>query len=424
MLEEFVIQGKRQLKGSVTISGAKNSALKLLPATLLTDQMCIVKNVPQVSDINTMIQLLGTLGSSIQRTGDQIRIITPNIKSSLAHYEIVRKMRASTGVLGPLLARHGEASVSLPGGCAIGARPIDIHLDGLSKMGAQIELKDGYVHAKGQLKGAVIHFKFPSMGATENIMMAATLAKGSTRIYNAACEPEIVDLAQLLNKMGAKIRGQGTPDIEIEGVDALHGAEYETMPDRLEAATYAMAALITNGKILLKNTRVEFLEPLRCLNAVKVELTSDGPVVSGSVEDQRPVNITTAPFPGFPTDMQPQMMALLTQVPGMSVISEMLFENRFMHVPELIRLGAKIEVMGRSAHIYGKTPLSGAPVIASDLRGGTALVLAALAAEGETVVKRIYHMDRGYANLMHNLNACGASVERLAQQDQKIQLVR
>ena len=418
MLEEFMIQGGRPLKGSVSISGAKNSAIKLLSAILLTDQPVILKNVPHVSDVQIMYQLLKTLGADIREKDGEVCVTISHIHNHLAHYDIVRKMRASIGVLGPLLARCQKAVVSLPGGCSIGLRPIDIHLDGLTKMGADITLKDGYVHAEGKLKGAIIHFKFPSMGATENIMMAATLAKGTTVIHNAACEPEIVDLANFLIKMGAKIHGQGTSTIEIQGVETLSGTDYIVMSDRLEAATYALAAFLTNGQILLKNTDVHLLEQVQqCFKEMNVVSTQEGVMVSGNIDYQNPVHITTAPYPGLATDLQPQIMTVLTQISGMSVISEQLFENRFMHVPELNRMGAKIEVKGQSAYVYGKTELSGTHVMASDLRGGAALVLAGLKAQKETVVKRVYHLDRGYARFVENLKACGAYIDRMPQQD-------
>lgn len=419
MLEEFIIQGKTKLKGRIRINGAKNSVLKLLTACLLTDQPMTLLNVPHVSDVFSMLQLLEVLGSNAHFANDQINIVTPQIISETAPYEFVRKMRASIGVLGPLLARHKKAIVSLPGGCSLGARAVDIHLNSLTAMGADIHLENGYIHAKGDLKGATLNFHFPSMGATENVMMAATLAKGTTIIHNAAREPEIVDLANMLCQMGAQIQGQGTSTIEIQGVDQLKGTKYTTLSDRLETSTYAMAALITEGEIDLYNTKEEFLSDIKTyIKGAVIQNYGDYIKVSGKIEDV--ANITTAPFPGFPTDLQAPTMTLLTQAPGMSTIHEALFENRFTHVPELIRMGAKIEIKDRTAYIYGKTPLYGAPVMATDLRAGIALVLAGLVAQGETRIKRIYHIDRGYAHLVENLTACGADIKRAPQEADQI----
>ena len=420
MLEEFIIQGNTKLKGSIHISGAKNSVLKLLTACILTDQPMTLLNVPNVSDVYSMLQLLEVLGASAQFVDDKINIVIPQIISEIAPYDFVRKMRASLGVLGPLLARHGKAVVSLPGGCTLGARAIDIHLNSLAAMGADIHLENGYIHAKGHLKGATLNFHFPSMGATENVMMAATLAKGTTIIHNAAREPEIVDLANMLCQMGAQIQGQGTSTLEIQGVDQLHGTKYKTLSDRLETATYAMAALITEGEIDLYNTKKEFLADIETyIKGAIIKDCGDYVKVSGKIEDV--ANITTAPFPGYPTDLQAPTMTLLTQAPGMSTIHEALFENRFTHVPELARMGAKIEIKDRTAYIYGKTPLYGAPVMATDLRAGVALVMAALIAEGETCIKRIYHIDRGYSHLVEKLTSCGANIKRVPQEPHQME---
>ena len=411
--EEYIIQGGNRLKGSVKIDGAKNSALKLLSACLLSDQPIVLNNIPQLSDIYVMLELLGSLGSTLQFNDNTVYISTPTIKSTKASQEITGRFRASIGVLGPLLSRAGQASVALPGGCALGARPIDIHLESFAKMGAEVIRDNCFVHAKGALKPATLNFHFPSVGATENVMMAAVLTKGTTIINNAAREPEIVDLAHFLNAMGAQITGHGTSRLEIQGVDTLKAVEYTTMPDRLETVTFVLMALMTQGELTLTQTNREFIEILKPYCDLSIEQIDEGIRVKGEIKS--PANIITAPYPGFPTDLQPLMMAALTQAIGRSSIKEALFENRFMLAPELVRMGAHIEVEGNVANIYGKTSLYGASVMAPDLRAGVSLVMAAMAATGETVLRNILHIDRGYASLDRKLAACGASILRRSQ---------
>ena len=416
------MRGGKALSGQIEIAGAKNAALALMPATLLSEEPLTLTNTPRLSDIKTMTLLLESLGaeiSSLQEGKVQTMSCHGSINTT-ADYDIVRKMRASNLVLGPLLAREGRAIVSLPGGCAIGARPMDIHTDGFMKMGAQIDLKDGYLHAKaqgGKLKGAVIDFPFASVGATENIMMAATLAKGTTVINNAAREPEIVDLASCLRKMGAHISGAGTSTITIEGVDHLHGATHPVVTDRIELGTYMLAPVIAGGEVECLGGRVElvgaFAEKLDAVG-VSVEETNAGLKVKLSGDRPRAVNVTTEPFPGFPTDLQAQMMAMLCFAEGKSVLEEKIFENRFMHAPELVRMGANIEVHGGTATVIGVDKMRGAPVMATDLRASVSLILAGLAAEGETQVNRVYHLDRGYENVAEKLGRVGADIERVA----------
>lgn len=416
------MRGGKALSGQIEIAGAKNAALALMPATLLSEEPLTLTNTPRLSDIKTMTLLLESLGaeiSSLQEGKVQTMSCHGSINTT-ADYDIVRKMRASNLVLGPLLAREGRAIVSLPGGCAIGARPMDIHTDGFMKMGAQIDLKDGYLHAKaqgGKLKGAVIDFPFASVGATENIMMAATLAKGTTVINNAAREPEIVDLASCLRKMGAHISGAGTSTITIEGVDHLHGATHPVVTDRIELGTYMLAPVIAGGEVECLGGRVElvgaFAEKLDAVG-VSVEETNAGLKVKLSGDRPRAVNVTTEPFPGFPTDLQAQMMAMLCFAEGKSVLEEKIFENRFMHAPELVRMGANIEVHGGTATVTGVDKMRGAPVMATDLRASVSLILAGLAAEGETQVNRVYHLDRGYENVAEKLGRVGADIERVA----------
>lgn len=416
------MRGGKALSGQIEIAGAKNAALALMPATLLSEEPLTLTNTPRLSDIKTMTVLLESLGaeiSSLQEGKVQTMSCYGSINTT-ADYDIVRKMRASNLVLGPLLAREGHAIVSLPGGCAIGARPMDIHTDGLMKMGAQIDLRDGYLHAKaqgGKLKGAVIDFPFASVGATENIMMAATLAKGTTVINNAAREPEIVDLASCLRKMGAHISGAGTPTITIEGVDNLHGATHPVVTDRIELGTYMLAPVIAGGEVECLGGRMElvgaFAEKLDAVG-VSVEETKAGLKVKLSGDRPRAVNVTTEPFPGFPTDLQAQMMAMLCFAEGKSVLEEKIFENRFMHAPELVRMGANIEVHGGTATVTGVDKMRGAPVMATDLRASVSLILAGLAAEGETQVNRVYHLDRGYENVAEKLGRVGADIERVA----------
>ncbi|KCV82091.1 UDP-N-acetylglucosamine 1-carboxyvinyltransferase [Actibacterium atlanticum] len=419
-MDSIVIKGGGPLNGEIPIAGAKNACLALMPATLLSEEPLTLTNAPRLSDIRTMIELLGSLGAeaSVLQDGQVIALSSHNIDNHVADYDIVRKMRASNLVLGPMLARLGHAVVSLPGGCAIGARPMDLHIHGLEALGAEIELKDGYLHAKapGGLKGALVELSFASVGATENILMAATLAKGTTVIKNAAREPEIVDLADCLRKMGAQIDGDGTSEITIQGVDKLHGATHPVVADRIELGTYMLAPAITGGTVECIGGRLNlvqsFVEKLD-LAGINVEETARGLKVSRRNGRVNAVDVVTEPFPGFPTDLQAQMMALLCTAEGASVLEEKIFENRFMHAPELTRMGAVIDVHGGTATVTGVERLKGAPVMATDLRASVSLILAALAAEGETVVSRVYHLDRGYERLEQKLSACGAHIERV-----------
>lgn len=420
-MDSIVVRGGKELSGQIEIAGAKNAALTLMPATLLSDEPLTLTNTPRLSDIKTMTLLLESLGAEISslQAGKVQTMSCHGAINTTADYDIVRKMRASNLVLGPLLAREGHAIVSLPGGCAIGARPMDIHTDGLAKMGADIDLRDGYLHAKangGKLKGAVIDFPFASVGATENIMMAATLAKGTTVINNAAREPEIVDLATCLRKMGAQIDGDGTSSITIQGVDRLHGATHPVVTDRIELGTYMLAPVIAGGEVECLGGRMElvasFAEKLDAAG-VSVEQTDKGLKVKRKGGRPRAVNVTTEPFPGFPTDLQAQMMAMLCFAEGTSVLEEKIFENRFMHAPELVRMGANIEVHGGTATVTGVEKLKGAPVMATDLRASVSLILAGLAAEGETQVNRVYHLDRGYEDVAGKLGAVGADIKRV-----------
>ena len=391
-----------------------------MPAALLTDEPVTLTNAPRLSDIRTMTTLLESLGCEVAslQQGRVLVIGTQAIASHRADYEIVRKMRASILVLGPMLARDGHAVVSLPGGCAIGARPVDLHLRGLEALGAELDLRDGYVHAtapKG-LRGAAFEFPLVSVGATENVLMAATLARGTTVLKNAAREPEIVDLAQCLRRMGAEISGEGTPTIEIRGVDRLHGATHPVVADRIELGTYMLAPAIAGGEVELVGGRRElvaaFADKLEEAG-IEVSATNSGLKVSRVNGRVRAVDVATAPFPGFPTDLQAQMMALLALAEGTSHLEERIFENRFMHAPELNRMGAHIEVHGGTATVTGVDKLRGAPVMATDLRASVSLILAGLAAEGETRVARVYHLDRGYERVEEKLSACGARIERL-----------
>ena len=420
-MDSIVVKGGGPLNGQIPIAGAKNACLTLMPATLLSDEPLTLTNAPRLSDIRTMTQLLQSLGAEVTSLQDgQVQAMSCHgAINTRAEYDIVRKMRASNLVLGPLLAREGHAEVSLPGGCAIGARPMDIHTDGLAKMGAEIDLRDGYLHAKadgGKLKGAVIDFPFASVGATENIMMAATLAKGTTVINNAAREPEIVDLATCLRSMGAQIDGDGTGTITIQGVDRLHGATHRVVTDRIELGTYMLAPAICGGEVELLGGKIAlvgaFCEKLDAAG-ISVEETAAGLKVSRKNGRIRAVDVTTEPFPGFPTDLQAQMMALLCTAEGTSVLEEKIFENRFMHAPELMRMGADIEVQGGTATVKGVERLKGAPVMATDLRASVSLILAGLAAEGETRVSRVYHLDRGYEHVVRKLSGVGADIERV-----------
>jgi UDP-N-acetylglucosamine 1-carboxyvinyltransferase len=419
-MDSIAITGGAELHGEIAIGGAKNACLALMPAALLTEEPLTLTNAPRLADIATMRQLLESLGCEVAplRDGRALAIAAERIVNRTAHYDIVRKMRASILVLGPLLAREGAAMVSLPGGCAIGARPVDLHLMALEKLGATLELRDGYVHAaapKG-LTGARVEFPIVSVGATENLLMAATLAKGTTVVANAAQEPEIVDLARCLRAMGARIEGEGTPTVTIEGVEALHGATHRVIPDRIELGTYMIAPAIAGGAVeLIGGDRRLVGALIAALEeaGVSVEDTECGLKVRRANGDVRAMRIETAPYPGFPTDLQAQFMSLLTQAEGESVVSETIFENRFMHAPELIRMGADIRIHGGEARVRGRARLKGAPVMASDLRASAGLILAALAAEGETVVSRVYHLDRGYERVEEKLAACGARIERI-----------
>jgi UDP-N-acetylglucosamine 1-carboxyvinyltransferase len=391
-----------------------------MPATLLTEEPLTLTNVPRLSDIRTMSQLLQSLGTEVasMQGGQVITLSSYNLASTTADYEIVRKMRASNLVLGPLLAREGHATVSLPGGCAIGARPMDIHITGLEALGAEIELRDGYLHAKtkGGLKGAVVELRFASVGATENIVMAATLAKGTTVLKNAAREPEIVDLVKCLRAMGAQIEGEGTSTITIQGVDRLHGATHQVVTDRIELGTYMIAPVIAGGEVELIGGRTDLLQSF-CEKldeaGVSITETPNGLKVARKNGRIRAVNVKTEVFPGFPTDLQAQMMALMCTASGESHLEETIFENRFMHAPELMRMGAQIDVHGGVATVKGVERLRGAPVMATDLRASVSLILAGLAAEGETRVARVYHLDRGYEHVEEKLSAVGASIERM-----------
>jgi len=394
-----------------------------MPATLLSEEPLTLTNAPRLSDIRTMTTLLQSLGAEVStlQDGKVLAMASHGTINPVADYDIVRKMRASNLVLGPLLARLGHAVVSLPGGCAIGARPMDIHIDALTALGAEIELKEGYLHAttKGGLKGAVHEMRFASVGATENFMMAATLAKGTSVLKNAAREPEIVDLAACLRKMGAQISGDGTSTIEIQGVDRLHGATHPVVTDRIELGTYMLAPAICGGEVECLGGKLSlvaaFCEKLDAAG-VEVEETPRGLKVRRRGDRVRAVDVVTEPFPGFPTDLQAQMMALLCTAEGTSVLEERIFENRFMHAPELMRMGAKIDVHGGLARVTGVTRLKGAPVMATDLRASVSLILAGLAAEGETIVNRVYHLDRGYERVEEKLSAVGAKIERISGQ--------
>jgi len=420
-MDSIIVKGGAELKGQIPIAGAKNACLTLMPATLLSDEPLTLTNAPRLSDIRTMTQLLASLGAEVtQLQGGQVLAMSSHdLTNHTADYDIVRKMRASILVLGPMLARDGHAVVSLPGGCAIGARPVDLHLRALEAMGADLDLRDGYVHARaphGGLKGAVVEFPFVSVGATENALMAATLARGTTVLKNAAREPEIVDLARCLRKMGAEIEGEGTGTITIQGVDRLHGATHPVVTDRIELGTYMLAPAICGGEVECLGGRIElvgaFCERLDAAG-INVEETAAGLKVSRRNGRVNAVDVVTEPFPGFPTDLQAQMMALLCTAEGVSVLEERIFENRFMHAPELMRMGARIDVHGGHATVTGVDRLRGARVMATDLRASVSLILAGLAAEGETVVSRVYHLDRGYERVEAKLSAVGASIERV-----------
>jgi UDP-N-acetylglucosamine 1-carboxyvinyltransferase len=421
-MDKIAVTGGKPLNGTIEISGAKNACLTLMPAALLTDQPLTLTNAPRLADIATMSELLGSLGCEIAglSQGRVLALNAGSITNHTADYDIVRKMRASILVLGPMVARDGHAKVSLPGGCAIGARPVDLHLQGLEQLGAELDLTDGYVNARAPngLTGAVIEFPLVSVGATENLLMAATLAKGTTVLKNAAREPEIIGLAACLTAMGARIEGVGTSEITVEGVTSLGGCTHRVLADRVELGTYMIAPVIAGGEVTLKGgSRAlagALIDKLEQAN-ISVEDVPGGLRVRRRNGVIRPLHITTEPFPGFPTDLQAQIMAMLTLATGESIIEEHIFENRFMHVPELTRMGAHIEVHGGTAHVHGVEQLRGAPVMATDLRASVSLILAGLAAEGETVVSRVYHLDRGYERVEEKLGACGAQIERITE---------
>jgi UDP-N-acetylglucosamine 1-carboxyvinyltransferase len=417
-MDKLVIEGGLPLKGAVSASGAKNSVLLLLAASLLTCERCCIKNVPFLRDVNTMIKILRSLGVQAEFSNGEVTVEAKHLKSLTADYKLVSTMRASFCVLGPLLGRFRKARVSLPGGCIIGVRPVDLHIKGIKTLGAKIDIQGGYVAAEArELRGAHIYLGGvfgSSVLATDNVMMAAVLAKGKTVIESAACEPEVVDLANFLNKMGAKIKGQGTPCIEIEGVRHLHGSDYHVIPDRIEVGTLMLAGIITKGDCLIKGAFKEHLAAvLDKLGEAGVKIEDvDGGLRIRPRKTLRPVNIATLPYPGFPTDMQAQMMSLMSVTSGISVITEKIYPDRFMHVAELNRMGANIMREGPHAIVEGKGSLSGAPVMASDLRASAALVLAGLVAKGRTEISRIYHLDRGYENLELKLQKLGARIWR------------
>jgi UDP-N-acetylglucosamine 1-carboxyvinyltransferase len=422
-MDRIRIRGGKTLKGEIQISGAKNAALPLMAASLLTDGDLRLDSVPDLADITTMTNLLAQHGvevtTKLRGKERSVTLSGKNVNDTTAPYDLVRKMRASVLVLGPLVAKHGHAKVSLPGGCAIGTRPVDLHIKGLQQLGAEIDLQEGYMVARAPkgLVGAEVNFPKVSVGATENLLMAATLAKGETHLINAAREPEITDLAKCLIAMGAQIEGLGTDRLHIKGVDSLRGATHKVVADRIEAGTYAMAAAITNGDVELLGVQHDLIAAVSSVMSqagVQFIETPRGLKVSRTNGELRGVDVMTEPFPGFPTDLQAQVMALMTIAEGASMITETIFENRFMHVPELTRMGASINVHGASAMVRGVKRLTGAPVMATDLRASVSLVMAGLVAEGDTILNRIYHLDRGYERLTQKLSACGAEIERLS----------
>ena len=422
-MDRIAIIGGARLEGDIPISGAKNSAIKLMAASLLTDQPLRLTNMPRLADTRFLGRLLRRLGTEVREIddgpdGSETVLHAPEILSAIAPYDLVRQMRASFNVLGPLVARTGHAKVSLPGGCTIGARPVDLHLKALEALGASIDMHEGYVYAQAPrgLRGARIVFPFVSVGATEHTLLAAVLAEGETVLENAACEPEIGDLVDCLAKMGARIEGRGTPTLRIQGVARLGGATHAVIPDRIETGTYALAAAMAGGEVRLTGTRSDFIEALLVkMEAAGVDISraDDGLTVKRNGARLKAVDVDTQPYPGFATDLQAQFMALMTVADGVSVIRETIFENRFMHAPELARLGADITVRGGEAEIRGVDQLRGAQVMATDLRASVSLVVAALAARGETVVNRVYHLDRGFERLEEKLVACGGQVRRL-----------
>ena len=417
-MESLLIKGGVPLHGEVHISGAKNAVLPILAATLLTGDKCVIHRVPDLSDVGFMGKILASLGATVKIDGNTVTVQAAKIKPH-GDYDLIRKMRGSICILGPLLGRLGKAQVSLPGGCVIGTRPIDLHLKGMRDLGTKITIEKGYVVAKApRLLGTETFLggrSGPTVLGTANVMMAASLAEGVTIIESAACEPEVIDLANFLNAMGAKISGAGSPTVTITGVEELHGAEHEVIPDRIEAATFAIAAAATNGEVRIMGARADHLHAvLDKLREAGVKIERSGPdliVKRGS--RLKPVDITTLPYSGFPTDVQAQMMALMALTPGISIITERIFESRFMHVPEMARLGADISIEGPSAIVKGGRPLSGAPVMASDLRASAALVIAGMTAKGSTQVNRIYHLDRGYEKIDEKLKQLGARIERV-----------
>ncbi len=417
-MDSLLIKGGVPLHGEVTISGAKNAVLPIMAATLLTSEPCVIRRVPDLSDVKFMAQILTSLGAEVKLDGDTLNVRAAKIKP-VGDYDLIRKMRGSICIMGPLLGRLRKATVSLPGGCIIGARPIDLHLKGFQALGAKIKIEAGYVHATApKLKGGELFLggrAGPTVLGTANIMMAAALADGVTIIESAACEPEVVDVANFLNAMGAKIIGAGSPTITITGVKNLHGAEHEVIPDRIEAATFAIAAAATNGEVTIHGARADHLHAvLDKLRESGVKIERNGAALKVKRAGKlKPVDITTLPYSGFPTDVQAQMMVLMALTPGISIITERIFESRFMHVSELARLGADIAIEGPSAIVKGGKPLSGAPVMASDLRASAALVIAGLAAKGTTQVNRVYHLDRGYEKIDAKLKRLGARIERV-----------
>lgn len=418
-MDKFQIVGGKKLEGEVNISGAKNAALPILAATLLVDGPVVLDNIPDLRDVGTLLRLLKSMGAEYELQSEaRILLNTSAVNNYYAPYELVKTMRASIVVLGPLLAKHRQAVVSLPGGCAIGSRPVDLHLKGFQALGAEIEVKEGYIHAKvrDRLKGAKFVFDKVTVTGTENLMMAAALAEGETIIKNAAREPEVVDLANFLNSLGAKIQGVGTDTLQIQGVESLRPGNYRVLPDRIEAGTYLTAAAITRGHIVAKGVTHGILEAvLLKLEETGADIKRHADSIELNMHGKRPksVNVSTAPYPAFPTDMQAQLIALNTIAEGTGAITETIFENRFMHVQEMQRMGANIEIRGNTAICTGQALLRGAPVMATDLRASASLVLAALAAEGKTIIDRIYHIDRGYESIEAKFNALGASIERL-----------
>jgi len=419
-MDKLVIEGGRKLEGSVSISGAKNACLPILAAALLTDEECVISNVPDLKDVRTMLDILNALGREVQKSSGEIKVLKGSVKNVTASYELVSTMRASIAVLGPLLAKYGKAKVSFPGGCVIGPRPVDLHMKGLRALGANIRVEGGYILAEAKkLKGRRVylggHFG-SSVLATANTLMAAVLAQGETIIENAACEPELTDLSDFLTLMGARIEGKGTPTLRIKGVSELKGVKYSIIPDRIEAGTYMIAAVATGGRIFLESARFEhnaaLIDKLEEAGGI-IEERSNGLNVYRSRSNVRAIDVTTLTYPGFPTDLQAQMMSLLSVSDGISVITEKVYPDRFIHISELNRMGAEIILEGATAIIKGVNKLNGAPVMASDLRASAALVLAGLVAEGRTEISRIYHLDRGYERLEEKFSALGAKIKRV-----------